>query len=744
MIERILNILRAVRYSLPMQLLLTQIRSHKLVLLTWVFVILIITQQILNNLGGGYLFLEPEYMNQVNFASMFILGISFGIFSLAFQMTCYILDGYRFFFLGLERRPFMTFSINNSFIPLLFWLIYSISYISFHSHNDQVDLSRILLNLLGAILGGILVTTLSVLYFSVRNKDVIKLFGEKIVQELRSPSLVVREARRTLGQLIRVDWFFVKFTKVERVQKNIKGDLRYLIRVLNQNQANALILQVMLLLALISLGIFQDNPYFKIPAAASFMLLFSFLIMIIGAVTFWSRKVGPATILALLGIAFFINQFEPFVGDNYAFGLNYEKEWVDYNYPALREIAKPEHVQADSLYTVQMLQNWKAKNWQPGQPLPKLVLVAVSGGGNRSALWTTRALQTLDAELEGKLHRQTALITGASGGMIGVAYWRELVRQSLSNSQINPNDPIHLERVSKDLLNPIVLNLTTNLFIPNLVWEYGGRAYEKDRGYAFEGQLNENLPQLRDLQLKDYRDDEYHARIPAMIFSPTIGNDGRHLYISPHSVSYLMKSHQFNNAYRNEITGVDFQRLFAAHGADGLRFTTAIRMNATFPTLLPYVELPTRPAISVLDAGVLDNFGVNTTTRFLFCFREWIEANTSGIMMILIRDTQREQKVLENRKKTILNKIASMFGGPITGYSKGKDFLNDEMLERTQAWMGVPMDVVELQYIPAPTFKGAALSFHLTDREKQDILNAMYNEENQLAVKRIKEFMSSK
>lgn len=734
MVKRLLNILRNVRYSLPMQLLFTQLRNHKLLLFTWLFVVLVFTGQWLDDAGAGYLFLEPEYMNRVDFASMFILGISFGIFSLAYQMTCYILDGYRFFFLGLERRPFMTFSINNSLLPLLFWLVYIFTYLSFHSHNEHLSLGDMLWNLSGALLGGVVVTTASILYFSVRNKDVLKLFGERIVSELRNPSVVVREARRTLSQTERVDWFFSRFTRIERVQKNIKGDLRYLVKVLNQNQANALILEVLLFLLLLILGVFQDNKYFRIPAASSFMLLFSFIIMIMGAVAFWFRKVGPITVVLVLALLAFLNQFKPIVGENYAFGLDYERLPRHYDYHELRQMANAQNIMADSLNTISILEKWKNKNQVIGQPKPQMVILCVSGGGNRSALWVTHCLQTLDRQLEGTLRDRLALITGASGGMIGAGYWRELVRRAAEGQKTDPNDPKYLEGVSKDLLNPVVVNLTTHLVLPNLMWEYDGRTYEKDRGYSFDNQLAENLPELKGLHIRDYAQAEWEARIPMLILSPTIANDARHLYISPHPHSYLMKARTFNEAYRNEVTGVDFQRLFSAHNAGGLRFTTAIRMNATFPTILPYVELPTSPSISIMDAGVLDNFGISTTLRFLHHFRDWIGKNTSGVLIIQIRDTQREQKTLIRKPKTVLSKIVSLFGGPLTGYSKGKDYLNDEALDHASDWLQVPLQTVDLQYIPDPTFKGAALSFHLTEREKQDILSAINNIENRQAI----------
>ena len=46
-----------------------------------------------------------------------------------------------------------------------------------------------------------------------------------------------------------------------------------------------------------------------------------------------------------------------------------------------------------------------------------MMLVAVSGGGQRAALWTTNALQHVDSVMNRELMKETFMITGASGGI---------------------------------------------------------------------------------------------------------------------------------------------------------------------------------------------------------------------------------------------------------------------------------------------------------------------------------------
>ena len=66
------------------------------------------------------------------------------------------------------------------------------------------------------------------------------------------------------------------------------------------------------------------------------------------------------------------------------------------------------------------LTNWRKAT---GQDLPKLILVATTGGAYRASFWTTVVLDELTGGLGPDFHRHIRLITGASGGMVGAAYF---------------------------------------------------------------------------------------------------------------------------------------------------------------------------------------------------------------------------------------------------------------------------------------------------------------------------------
>src|SRR5438045_1014070 len=107
-------------YSFPIQLLIALLKKNYLLLMYWVVLFGWITGSMSNTFGIPYLFLDPEYMGYVGFSSFFIMGFATGCFIMVFNISSYIVNGYRFPFIATLSRPFLKFSLNNFIIPLLF------------------------------------------------------------------------------------------------------------------------------------------------------------------------------------------------------------------------------------------------------------------------------------------------------------------------------------------------------------------------------------------------------------------------------------------------------------------------------------------------------------------------------------------------------------------------------------------------------------------------------------------------
>lgn len=343
---------------------------------------------------------------------------------------------------------------------------------------------------------------------------------------------------------------------------------------------------------------------------------------------------------------------------------------------------------------------------------------------------------------------------------MGAAFYRELFWQSLQADSIDYNAAKFRQNIAQDILNPIIFSLLVNdLFIRAQFFKYDERRYQKDRGVAFEEQLNINTTGFLDKPLISYRLPEVQAKIPMMILSPTIANDGRKLYISPQSVSYMnIGQNLLGDNYK--VTGVDFMRFFWEQDAANLRFLSALRMSASFPYITPNVVLPSSPPLQIMDAGISDNFGISDAVRFMYTFKEWLEQNTSGVILVSIRDTRKNNPVEAKARQSIIQKFSSPISSVYNNLSNLQDINNDTNLAYAQEWFGAPIDLINIEYntyinLPDPEnvteqqqlenkeIERASLSWHLTTREKHNILQNIFRPSNQMAIDQLRKIIIS-
>jgi hypothetical protein len=271
-----------------------------------------------------------------------------------------------------------------------------------------------------------------------------------------------------------------------------------------------------------------------------------------------------------------------------------------------------------------------------------------------------------------------------------------------------------------------------DLASPAQKFKVGRYEYVKDRGYAFEQQLNINTRGMLNQQLKDLVAEESAARTPMLLLNPDITRDSRAMVISTQPVSFLMRPQYDSTRIAGmDPDAVDFGALFANQGPMNLRLLTALRMNATFPYVLPNVWLPTEPVIDVMDAGFRDNFGELSTIRFLNAFRDWLRENTSGVVLLQIRD--RKAGGWENPFDS--EDITDIITKPIVlledNWYKLQEYNQNDLMSLAQNAMGFPFRKLIFQYVPKSEDAGAALNFHLTKQEKLNIIGALDNTENQ-------------
>jgi len=232
-----------------------------------------------------------------------------------------------------------------------------------------------------------------------------------------------------------------------------------------------------------------------------------------------------------------------------------------------------------------------------------------------------------------------------------------------------------------------------------------------------------------------FKQREANGTIPQMIINGTIINDGRKLMVSAQPVSYLTQPEYSTHDTANPtIDAVDFAAFFSKQDPYNLRITSALRMNATFPFILPVMKFPSQPYMNVMDAGLRDNFGTEVASRYLFTMRDWLTANTRKVIFLEIRDT-RENEVLESTNE---NSLGAMIGDPIfviqNKWESFQSYYRGYLKDYAPYFLGGKLRFVTMSYVPYESQKIAALNFHLTQKEKEDLYRSIDNPINQAQV----------
>lgn len=751
--------LRRIAYFFPIQLLLVVLKKNQVLILFWALAFGFVTKAVAGKFGVPYLFLNPEYLGNSNFWSYLITGFACGGFIMAYNISVYIVNAFRFPFLATLANPFFKFCLNNCIIPLTFFFTYLYAIYRFLLENQTTN-SEILENLGGFVSGNIAFVLVALTYFQRLNKDIFKMYGladkdheapkrsrktQRIILKKNMEWNVLNPGRRESRDW-HVETYLSGFTRISLARGYEHYEKEMLLRVFKQNHFNAAVFGVLSVLSLLVLGLFREVPAFEIPAGASVFLLFTMFLMVTGAMHTWLRGWSTTAAIILLAVMNFVYFLGPFNAANNAYGLNYRNEPAEYSNHALYAADhRGDLSDKDIKHTKTILENWKDKNTKPGRAQkPKMVLINTSGGGLRSAMWTFYSLQYTDSLVQGELLNHTQLITGSSGGMVGAAYLRELYLRSQTDTNLRSiyGDSL-LHNISRDILNPVAFSIATNdLFFRFQKFDYAGNSYTKDRGYAFEAKLNENTRQVLDKQISDYYKPEAEARIPMMVLAPTIVNDGRKLLIAAQPISYLSQNAIEKNVNVDLLQeNIEFARFFENQDAQKLRFTSALRMNATFPYITPIVSLPSEPEMEVMDAGMRDNYGLSLSLKFLYTFKDWINENTSGVIIVQIRDRHKEFPIEENQKKTISGTLSRPLGSFYGNWFQIQDFEQNQMIQYASEWFGGRIDVIDFQ-LRNEKPDNISLSWHLTKSEKNKIRASLLLPENLQSILRLKELLT--
>ena len=310
---------------------------------------------------------------------------------------------------------------------------------------------------------------------------------------------------------------------------------------------------------------------------------------------------------------------------------------------------------------------------------PRLVVIAVSGGGIRAAVWTGVVLEGLEGEFDGKkeygkqkekldIRDHIRVIAGASGGMVGAsAYAANFVPDGRSGGRL-PREPEHppnaenglrpfSQSLARDSLTPVAQTMLVHDFTVNTFWPRRART---DRGRRLEDawvanftvgrRFGENADQVYytpatnpfGRPFRALREAEAACERPSLVVAPMFVEDSKRLLVSNLDLDFMnrprvprLRPADPTRGDSLSLPAVEFFRLFPE--SDKFTVASAARMNASFPVVSPAVALPVKPVRRVVDGGYFDNYGVDVLANWLLHNRDAIVKHTSGVLLIQIR-----------------------------------------------------------------------------------------------------------
>ncbi|QJW99706.1 patatin-like phospholipase family protein [Frigoriglobus tundricola] len=566
-------------------------------------------------------------------------------------------------------------------------------------------------------------------------EEVDRVWEETVPAELRDKTWAAIEAKRN-------PYFRAAFANLEAIR---------------QLHASAIVLGVVTLVVLS--GVFIYTAFDVASPAIILSLLLIAADVIGGLIAFRVRSVRTLGLLFVGGLLFLNSQcpvrhkmtFPNIDDDRYARGKELKLGCTDSYQRQVRELPD-----GGLIGTKAWLQTFHANNPRPDGSPPKLVVLAVSGGGIRSAVWTGLVLEGLEERFAGgnntpAIRKNLRLLAGASGGMVGAAAYAgdfgagPLDTGYYGHTGLGPFS----QRLAWDSLTPVVQTMMLRDFLWNPLVP---KSFTTDRGRTLEDAWDDNFDNWRGRGKgrdgaspfrKAVRDPallaaERACTAPSLIFTPMMVEDSKRLLISNHDLKALTEPQTYRldaksgpGAAPLALPGVEFFRLFPE--ATDFRLGTAARMSATFPIVSPAVNLPTEPIRRVVDAGYFDNYGLDVIVHWLLQNKDAVMEHTSGVLIIQVRAYPLEDAgaqfgaTPQSPISTLVASVSAPMEALFTARGSAAYHRNNQLLSAANAVFNAPPQPENFLATTVFELDGtAALSWYLTQAQQRDIARGFY------------------
>ncbi|HEX6333524.1 MAG TPA: hypothetical protein VFZ78_04800, partial [Flavisolibacter sp.] len=282
-----------------MQLLFLHFRKYQIMLLFWLLLFAVVSGSFMKSFGADALFLAPEYLGSVNSLGAAIMGMSFGMFIMCWNITTFILFSRHFTFLAATQFPFLKYCINNSALPLFFLVFYLIKAYQFAHYEELIPNVEIIFLTVGFLAGLLLILAISFFYFFRADKTILK----KLQPAFQSAKNVIShfqpEHIPAYGRpLIHSEWFLDSFFTVRHCRDVSHYSHDLMEKIFNRHHFAAVVSLLIAYLFLILIGFFLDYKFFQLPAGASITLFLAILIGVSGALVYFFQSWSVPALIA--------------------------------------------------------------------------------------------------------------------------------------------------------------------------------------------------------------------------------------------------------------------------------------------------------------------------------------------------------------------------------------------------------------------------------------------------------------
>jgi hypothetical protein len=127
--------------------------------------------------------------------------------------------------------------------------------------------------------------------------------------------------------------------------------------------------------------------------------------------------------------------------------------------------------------------------------------------------------------------------------------------------------------------------------------------------------------------------------------------------------------------------------------------------------------------------------------RFIVNFKEWLQQNTSKVVLIQIRDRSTSDWDRPYEPSSVFSPLTKPIFLLQNNWYRLQDYFQTDELNYVSKALGTQFYKVSFQYVASKANANAALSFHLTASEKADIEAALNESSNMQSFQQVIDLM---